>query len=157
MPLERQNQTQSLDTLGIAFGFAVPMAFSAQTNSIPAVAWLLYLVTILWALVYDTMYAMVDKEDDLKIGVKSTAILFGQYDRQIIGLLQITILVLLVMIGKTLGLGSFYNIALMVAAGLSVYQQKLIFQRDRALCFKAFLNNHWFGMAVFVGLLLDYL
>jgi len=143
--------------LGIAFGFAVPMAFSAQTNSIPAVAWLLYLVTILWALVYDTMYAMVDKEDDLKIGVKSTAILFGQYDRQIIGLLQITILVLLVMIGKTQGLGSFYDIGLMVAAGLSVYQQKLIFQRDRALCFKAFLNNHWFGMAVFVGLLLDYL
>lgn len=143
--------------LGIAFGFAVPMAFSAQTNSIPAVAWLLYLVTILWALVYDTMYAMVDKEDDLKIGVKSTAILFGQYDRQIIGLLQITILVLLVIIGKTQGLESFYDIGLMVAAGLSVYQQKLIFQRDRALCFKAFLNNHWFGMAVFIGLLLDYL
>jgi len=121
------------------------------------VAWLLYLVTILWALVYDTLYAMVDKEDDLKIGVKSTAILFGQYDRQIIGLLQIAILLLLLMIGKIQGLGSFYNIALMGAAGLSVYQQKLIFQRDRALCFKAFLNNHWFGMAVFIGLLLDYL
>jgi len=143
--------------LGIAFGFAVPMAFSAQTNSIPALAWLLYLVTILWALVYDTMYAMVDKEDDLKIGVKSTAILFGQYDRQIIGLLQFAILVLLVIIGKTQGLGIFYHIGLMVAAGLSVYQQKLIFQRDKTLCFSAFLNNHWFGMAVFLGLFLDYL
>lgn len=141
--------------LGIAFGFAVPMAFSAQTNAIPAVAWLLYLATILWALVYDTMYAMVDKEDDLKIGVKSTAILFGNKEREIMATLQVIILALLISIGKLQGLGNFYYAGLAVAAGLFVYQQKLIFHRDKALCFKAFLNNNWFGLAVFVGLLLD--
>lgn len=143
--------------LGIAFGFAVPMAFSAQTNAIPVVAWLMYLATILWALVYDTMYAMVDKEDDLKIGVKSTAILFGDKDREIMAALQLVILALLLGIGKMQNLGSFYYTGLAVAAGLSVYQQKLIFQRDRVLCFKAFLNNNWFGLAVFAGMLLDYL
>jgi 4-hydroxybenzoate polyprenyltransferase len=142
--------------LGIAFGFAVPMAFSAQTNAIPFVAWLMYLATILWALVYDTMYAMVDKEDDLKIGLKSTAILFGDKDREIMATLQIIILILLIAIGQMQNLGSFYYAGLVVAAGLSIYQQKLIFHRDRALCFKAFLNNNWFGLAVFVGLLLDY-
>lgn len=142
--------------LGIAFGFAVPMAFSAQTNSIPLVAWVMYLATILWALVYDTMYAMVDKEDDLKIGVKSTAILFGNKDREIMAALQIIILALLISIGKMQDLGGFYYAGLAVAAGLSLYQQKLIFNRDRALCFKAFLNNNWFGLAVFVGLVLDY-
>lgn len=143
--------------LGIAFGFAVPMSFSAQMNEIPFVAWVMYLVTILWALVYDTMYAMVDKEDDLKIGVKSTAILFGDKDRKIMAVLQIIILGLLISIGKMQNLGGFYYAGLAGAAGLSVYQQKLIFNRDRALCFKAFLNNNWFGLAVFVGLLLDYL
>ena len=142
--------------LGIAFGFAVPMAFSAQTNAIPLVAWVMYLATILWALVYDTMYAMVDKEDDLKIGVKSTAILFGAKDREIMAILQIIILALLIGIGKMQNLGGFYYAGLAVAAGLSIYQQKLIFHRDRALCFKAFLNNNWYGLAVFVGLLLNY-
>jgi 4-hydroxybenzoate polyprenyltransferase len=143
--------------LGIAFGFAVPMAFSAQTDSIPPVAWLMYLATILWALVYDTMYAMVDKDDDLKIGVKSTAILFGENDRLIMGFLQIIILGLLVIIGLMQNLGGFYYAGLFAAAGLSVYQQKLIFHRDRALCFQAFLNNNWYGLAVFLGLMLDYL
>ncbi len=143
--------------LGIAFGFAVPMAFSAQTNAIPFIAWVMYLAVVLWALVYDTMYAMVDKEDDLKIGVKSTAILFGNHDREIMAALQLLILALLLSIGKMQNLGSFYYAGLAVAAGLSVYQQKLIFHRDRALCFKAFLNSNWFGLAVFTGLLLDYL
>jgi 4-hydroxybenzoate polyprenyltransferase len=142
--------------LGIAFGFAVPMAFSAQTNTIPSVAWLMYLATILWALVYDTMYAMVDKADDLKIGVKSTAILFGDKDREIIAALQIIILALLISIGKMQALGHFYYSGLSVAAGLSIYQQKLIFQRDKILCFQAFLNNNWFGLAVFAGLLVNY-
>lgn len=143
--------------LGIAFGFAVPMAFSAQTNAIPFVAWVMYLAVVLWALVYDTIYAMVDKEDDLKIGVKSTAILFGEKDREIMAILQVIILVLLISIGQMQNLGGFYYAGLVAAAGLSVYQQKLIFHRDRALCFKAFLNSNWFGLAVFVGLLLDYL
>lgn len=142
--------------LGMAFGWAVPMAFAAQTNTIPGVAWVLYLAVLLWALVYDTMYAMVDKDDDLKIGVKSTAILFGAYDRHIIGVLQLLILVLLVVVGRMQGLAWPYYLGLLVAAGLSAYQQKLIFHREKGLCFQAFLNNNWLGMAVFVGLVLAY-
>ena len=142
--------------LGIAFGWAVPMSFSAQINAIPMVAWLMYLAVILWALVYDTMYAMVDKDDDLKIGVKSTAILFGKYDRHIMAVLQIIILALLVVIGILQHNGWAYYMGVMCAAGLSVYQQHLIFHRDKALCFKAFLNNNWFGLAIFMGLLVDY-
>jgi 4-hydroxybenzoate polyprenyltransferase len=143
--------------LGIAFGWAVPMAFSAQTGTIPAVAWVLYLAVILWALIYDTMYAMVDKDDDLKIGVKSTAILFGDYDRHIMALLQIIMLGLLIIVGYMQQLGWLYYGGLLFAAGLSCYQQKLIFHREKAHCFQAFLNNNWFGMAVFAGLALDYL
>ncbi len=143
--------------LGIAFGFAVPMSFSAQTNTIPTVAWIMYLAVMLWALVYDTMYAMVDKEDDLKIGVKSTAILFGDKDREIMAGLQLVIISLLIYIGLHQNLGSFYYIGVAIALGLSVYQQKLIFNREKALCFKAFLNSNYFGMAVFLGLFFDYL
>ena len=143
--------------LGIAFGFAVPMSFSAQTNAIPLVAWIMYLAVMLWALVYDTMYAMVDKEDDLKIGVKSTAILFGDKDREIMAGLQLIIIALLIVIGQMQQLGVFYYAGVAIAFGLSVYQQKLIFNRDKALCFKAFLNSNYFGLAVFVGLALDYL
>jgi 4-hydroxybenzoate polyprenyltransferase len=143
--------------LGIAFGWAVPMSFAAQTNEIPFVAWTLYLAVILWALVYDTMYAMVDKEDDLKIGVKSTAILFGQYDRQIMGGLQLVILLLLFCVGQMKALGSFYYLGLIAAAGFAIYQQKLIFKREKSACFKAFLNNNWFGFVIFIGLMLDYL
>ena len=142
--------------LGIAFGWAVPMAFSAQTNSILPVAWVMYLAVVLWALVYDTMYAMVDKDDDLKIGVKSTAILFGDYDRQIMGALQVIILGLLIAVGQMAHTGWPYYLGVLVAASLSVYQQKLIFHREKTLCFKAFLNNNWFGLAVFAGLLVDY-
>jgi len=142
--------------LGIAFGFAVPMAFSAQTNSIPLVAWVMYLAVMLWALVYDTMYAMVDKEDDLKIGVKSTAILFGDKDREIMAILQVIIIALLVVIGQIQALGGFYYGGVAIAAALSIYQQKLIFHREKVLCFKAFLNSNYFGMAVFVGLVLAY-
>ena len=143
--------------LGIAFGFAVPMSFSAQTNTVPMVAWIMYLAVMLWALVYDTMYAMVDKEDDLKIGVKSTAILFGEKDREIMAGLQLIIITLLIVIGLMQQLGGFYYAGIMVASGLSVYQQKLIFNRDKVLCFKAFLNSNYFGLAVFSGLVLDYL
>ena len=143
--------------LGIAFGWAVPMSFSAQTNQIPDVAWVMYLAVVLWALVYDTMYAMVDKEDDLKIGVKSTAILFGAYDRQIMATLQMVIIALLVVVGLMQQLNWPYYIGVVVATCLSVYQQKLIFHHEKAHCFKAFLNSNYFGMAVFIGLLLSYL
>jgi len=142
--------------LGIAFGWAVPMAFAAQTNTISLVAWLMYLAVVLWALVYDTMYAMVDKDDDLKIGIKSTAILFGDYDRQIMAVLQLIILGLLIAVGLIITAGWAYFAGLTVAAGLFVYQQTLIFNRDKVLCFKAFLNNNWFGVSVFVGLAVDY-
>jgi len=143
--------------LGIAFGWAVPMTFSAQINSIPVVAWVMYLAVVLWALVYDTMYAMVDKDDDLKIGVKSTAILFGDYDRHIMAILQLIIIGLLITIGQMKHLSWPYYGGVLVAAGFSVYQQKLIYHREKVQCFKAFLNNNWFGVAVFVGLVIDYL
>ncbi len=142
--------------LGIAFGWAVPMAFSAQLNSIPAVAWVMYLAVVLWALVYDTMYAMVDKEDDLKIGIKSTAILFGDYDRTIMAILQMIILMLLMAVGQLQQLSWLYYSSVLIAAGFFAYQQRLIFHRDKEKCFKAFLNNNWFGLVIFVGLLLDY-
>lgn len=142
--------------LGIAFGFAVPMAFAAQTNEIPLLAWVLYLAVVLWALVYDTMYAMVDMDDDLKIGVKSTAILFADKEREIIALLQIIIIGLLVWVGFMAQRGLFYYLGLALASGWFIYQQKLIFHRVKADCFKAFLNSNQFGLTVFVGLLLDY-
>jgi 4-hydroxybenzoate polyprenyltransferase len=142
--------------LGIAFGWAVPMSFSAQINSIPAVAWVMYLAVALWALVYDTMYAMVDKNDDLKIGVKSTAILFGDYDRHIIAIFQMIIIGLLITVGQMKHLSWPYYSGVLAAAGFSVYQQKMIFHREKALCFNAFLNNNWFGIAIFAGLVMDY-
>lgn len=143
--------------LGMAFGFAVPMAFSAHLNAIPMVGWVLYLAVIVWALIYDTMYAMVDKDDDVKIGIKSTAILFGDHDRLIIALLQIIMLSLLIFVGYMQGLGWFYYGGLLIAASLAAYQQKLIFHREKTLCFRAFLNNNWFGLVIFTGLVVDYL
>lgn len=143
--------------LGMAFGWAVPMAYMALQGTVPAVGWLLYLVAIIWALVYDTEYAMVDREDDLLIGVKSTAILFGRQDRLIIGLLQLTMLVLLVLVGVEVGLGLPYYLGLGMAGLLFVRQQALIWKREPAACFTAFLNNNCVGMAIFFGLLLDYL
>ena len=143
--------------LGLAFGWAVPMSFAAQTGTIPAVAWSLYGATILWALVYDTMYAMVDREDDLRIGVKSTAILFGDLDRITIAMLQVFMLLMLYAVGRQQGLQTPYFLGLAAAAALGAYQQVLIARRDRAGCFAAFLNNHWLGGVVFAGLALNYL
>lgn len=140
--------------LGLAFGFAIPMAFSAQTDSIPLISWEIYLTAFLWAFVYDTMYAMVDRDDDLKIGIKSTAIIFGKYDKLIIGILQITILILLAHIGFSTKLNYLYWIALSVAAILFIYQQSLIFDRDRTKCFQAFLNNNYVGAIIFIGIAL---
>lgn len=143
--------------LGAAFGWAVPMAFAAQTGEVPRVGWLLFVATILWATAYDTMYGMVDREDDLKIGVKSTAILFGESDRLIIAIIQVVLLLALVLAGQAAGLGVYYYFGLLLATTLLVYQQYLIRERRPAACFKAFLNNNWFGAAVFGGIVLDYL
>lgn len=143
--------------LGAAFGWAVPMAFAAQTGTVPKVGWLLFVATILWATAYDTMYAMVDREDDLKIGVKSTAILFGESDRVIIAVIQVLLLLALVLAGQAAELGGYYYFGLLLAAVLAVYQQYLIREREPASCFKAFLNNNWLGAAVFGGIAIDYL
>lgn len=143
--------------LGAAFGWAVPMVFAAQTNSVPPIAWLIFTATVLWATAYDTMYAMVDRDDDLVLGVKSTAILFGEADRQIIALLQFMLLICLVMIGYQAQLGLPYYTGLLIAACFSLYQQYLIRYRDRDGCFRAFLNNNWFGATIFAGILLHYL
>jgi 4-hydroxybenzoate polyprenyltransferase len=142
--------------LGIAFGWSIPMAFAAQTNSIPPIVWWLFITNVLWAVVYDTMYAMVDREDDLVIGVKSTAILFGQADKMIIAGLQISVLLLLLWIGQHENLGILYYLGLLAASGLSIYQQWLIKDRNPQLCFQAFLNNNWFGAAIFAGIAAHY-
>ena len=143
--------------LGMAFGWAIPMAFAAQTGSVPKVAWLMYVINVVWSVVYDTMYAMADREDDIKAGVKSTAILFGDADRVIIGILQATVLLGLFLLGQQLGLGEAFYVSLVVVVTLGVYQQYLIRQRQPAQCFKAFLNNNWLGAAVFAGLVISYL
>jgi len=143
--------------LGMAFGWAIPMAFAAQTGSVPKVAWLMYVINVVWSVVYDTMYAMADREDDIKAGVKSTAILFGDADRVIIGILQGMVLLGLFLLGQQLDLGLAYYLSLAVAVALGIYQQFLIRQRQPALCFKAFLNNNWLGAAIFAGLVLSYL
>ncbi len=142
--------------LGAAFGWAAPMAFAAQTGTVPQLAWLLFTANVLWSTAYDTMYAMVDREDDLKIGVRSTAILFADQDRVIIAILQAMVVLALVLIGAQLQRGAWYFIGLAVAAGLATYQLVLIRDREPAACFKAFLNNNWFGAVVFIGLVLDY-
>lgn len=143
--------------LGVAFGWAVPMAFAAQTGEVPAVAWLLLLAVVLWALAYDTMYAMVDREDDVRIGVKSTAVLFGHADRAIIAGVQTLLFVLLAFIGQRVGLGVYYYLGLVTATLFALYQQYLIRDREPQHCFQAFLNNNFFGAAIFVGIFLDYL
>jgi len=142
--------------LGAAFGWAAPMAFTAQANEITPVTWLIFMATVLWATAYDTMYAMADREDDLKIGVKSTAILFGEADKLMVALLQVMLLLDLYFIGRQSELGLFYNISLIIAAGFAGYQQYLIKDRKPELCFKAFLNNNWFGMVGFIGVVVDY-
>ena len=138
--------------LGMAFAWSVPMAYAAQTGGIESNAWLLYCATVVWVVAYDTMYAMVDRQDDLQIGVKSTAILFGPYDRQIIAGLQLTFIVLLVSIGVRCTFSFTFYTGVTVAAVLCLYQQWLLKDRQPAHCFKAFLNNHYVGMAVFAGI-----
>ncbi len=142
--------------LGLAFGWGIPMAFAAERNDLPPVAWLLLIANILWSAVYDTMYAMVDREDDLRIGVKSTAILFDDADRLIIGVMQAMMLLTLWLVGSREHFGIYYHFGLLVAAGLCVYHQYLIRDRDPDGCFRAFRHNNWVGAAVFAGLALNF-
>ncbi|KUJ84060.1 4-hydroxybenzoate octaprenyltransferase [Microbulbifer sp. ZGT114] len=143
--------------LGAAFSMGIPMAFAAATGEVPAVAWLLYTANLLWTVAYDTFYAMVDRDDDLKIGVKSTAVLFGEMDRTMTAALQLMVLFALMLAGQRFELGTIYYLGLAVAACLFGYQQWLIRNRERDACFRAFLNNNWVGAAVFAGIALHYL
>ncbi|ROP60247.1 4-hydroxybenzoate polyprenyltransferase [Enterobacter sp. BIGb0383] len=143
--------------LGAAFGWSIPMAFAAVGETVPLSCWLLFLTNILWAVAYDTEYAMVDRDDDLKIGVKSTAILFGRYDKLIIGILQLAVLVLMVLVGWLNALGGIFYAAVAVAGALFIWQQKLIAGRERDACFKAFMNNNYVGLVLFLGLAISYL
>lgn len=141
--------------LGAAFGWAIPMAFAAVSESLPLSCWLMFLANILWAVAYDTQYAMVDRDDDVKIGVKSTAILFGRYDKLIIGMLQAGVVALMVAIGVLNSLGGPWYWAILLAAALFVFQQKLIAGREREACFRAFMNNNYVGLVLFLGLMLS--
>ena len=142
--------------LGAAFSFGIPMAFAAQRNELPSALWLLFLGNLLWTVAYDTQYAMVDRDDDAKIGIKSTALLFGDADRLIIAVLQGMSLLAMFMAGARFELGLYYNLALAVAATLFAYHQYLIKEREVAACFKAFRHNNWVGMAIFIGIVLNY-
>ena len=142
--------------LGLAFGWAIPMAYTAQTNALPSLeGWLLYAAGICWSVAYDTMYAMADRDDDKAIGVKSSALLFGKYDRPLIAVFQLSTLAFLFIAGHLMTLGSFYYGGLAVAIIFSIYQQYLLRNRSPELCLRAFNNNNYFGMAVFVGLFID--
>jgi 4-hydroxybenzoate polyprenyltransferase len=143
--------------LGLAFSWSVPMAFAAQSGELPAVAWVLFAAGVLWTTAYDTIYAMVDREDDLVIGVRSSAILFGRADRGIVAALQAGAIALLAVAGWLAGLQHWYWLGLAIAAATAAHQQVLIRHRDPQQCFRAFLNNNLFGLAVFGGLLLDFL
>lgn len=142
--------------LGMAFGWAIPMAFAAQNNAVPAIAWLLFLANILWTTAYDTFYAMADREDDLLAGVKSTAILFGDDDLVIIGILQFSFLLLMLLIGSQLDMSMSYYIGLLLAGSLSVYQYKIAKNKEPAQCLRAFLNNNWVGAVIFLSIVLHY-
>ena len=142
--------------LGIAFSWSIPMAFAAQREALPPSLWLLFTGSLLWTVVYDTKYAMVDREDDLSIGIKSTAILFGESDRLIIAVLQLLCLAALALAGKQFGLGGPYYLGLLAAAGLFAYHLYLIRDRDEAACFKAFKHNSWVGLVIFLGIAASY-
>ncbi len=141
--------------LGAAFAWSIPMAFAAQTNSLPSSIWLVYTTVVVWTVSYDTFYAMVDRDDDIKIGVKSTAVLFGENDRMIIGSLQIFTIVALMMMGSRFGLQYIYQTSVVIAAGFFAYQQYSTRNRERDKCFTAFLNNNYVGMVIFAGIALD--
>lgn len=143
--------------LGIAFGFGIPMAFAAQHGTVPFIAWLLLLANVFWAIAYDTEYAMVDRDDDIKIGIRSSALFFGRYDVVAIMACYSAMLLILAYVGHRLHLHWPYYIGLLVAAAIAVYHYGLIRTRDRTACFKAFLHNNWLGAAIFIGLVASYL
>ncbi len=149
--MKRVTQLPQL-VLGMAFSMAIPMAYAAQLNIVPPVAWLLFATNLLWTMAYDTLYAMVDRDDDLQIGIKSSAILFGRFDKIAIGLLQLISLLLLLLIGCISQMAGVYFIGVLLAGILFVYQQYLSKDRDRQACFKAFLNNNWVGFVLFLGI-----
>jgi 4-hydroxybenzoate polyprenyltransferase len=142
--------------LGAAFGWGVPMAWAAQTGEVNSITWLLYTANLLWTVAYDTMYGMADREDDLKIGVKSTAILFGDADKLIIGILQLLFISTMWLIGINLEFSTIYFIGLVLAAILLAYEQAMIYYRLPDYCFHAFLHNHWVGAVVFYGIMAHY-
>lgn len=143
--------------LGIAFGWSIPMAFAAILGCIPPIAWLLLAANIFWAIAYDTEYAMVDREDDLKIGIKSSAITFGRFDVLAVMICYALTLLLLTVVGKWLLLGASYYFGLMIAVAIAIYHYFLIRTREKSKCFQAFLHNNWFGLSVFAGLCSHYL
>jgi 4-hydroxybenzoate polyprenyltransferase len=144
--------------LGISFGgWSVPMAFAAESGTVPRVAWVLYIAAVMWAAIYDTMYAMVDREDDLKVGVKSSAILFADMDKLLIGVMQAMMLFALVLAGRSMKFGQWYDAGVIGAGLLFLYQQWLIRKREPAGCLKAFFNNQYVGAVIFVGIMLQYL
>lgn len=142
--------------LGLAFGWAVPMAFVAQMGGVPRLGWVLFVTAVLWAVIYDTLYAMVDRDDDLKIGVRSSAVLFADMDRLLIGTMQAIMLFALMLIGQQLKFGNWYLASVVAVAVFFVFQQWLIRNREANACLRAFLNNHYVGMAIFIGILLEY-
>jgi 4-hydroxybenzoate polyprenyltransferase len=143
--------------LGAAFSWGMIMVFAEAKGDVPLVAWLLFIANLLWTVAYDTMYAMVDREDDLKIGVKSTAILFADNDKRIIGFLQLMTIAILFTVGELQAFGWPYQLSLVIASGFFAYQQILIAGRERERCFNAFLHNHWVGLIIFVGISIEYL
>ncbi|QYJ82024.1 4-hydroxybenzoate octaprenyltransferase [Shewanella aegiceratis] len=143
--------------LGVVWSWSIPMAYAAQLGTVPVEAWWLFAANWCWTVAYDTMYAMVDRDDDLKVGIKSTAILFGRFDRQIIGLFQLAALGCFIMAGLSADRGLVFALGILTFIGFGLYQQKLIFDRERAPCLQAFLNNNWAGMVLFVALGADYL
>jgi 4-hydroxybenzoate polyprenyltransferase len=156
-PFMKRHTHLAQTVLGAAFSWGGMMAFTAQTGALPAQAWLLYVANVLWTVVYDTEYAMVDRGDDLRLGLKSTAILFADADRVIIGFLQALFLLTLSLSAQHFGLGWIFQLGLVGAAGMFVYQQTLIRHRERDACFAAFLHNHWVGMLIFAATALDLL
>ncbi|MDD5181464.1 MAG: 4-hydroxybenzoate octaprenyltransferase [Gallionellaceae bacterium] len=142
--------------LGIAFGFGIPMAFAAQLGKVPGVAWWLLLANVFWAIAYDTEYAMVDRDDDIRLGIHSSALFFARYDVLAVMFCYAATLLILALAGNTLHLGMAYYFGLLIAAGIAAYHYTLIRGRQREACFKAFLHNNWLGAAVFAGIALDY-
>ncbi|MFC1665092.1 4-hydroxybenzoate octaprenyltransferase [Pseudomonadota bacterium] len=143
--------------LGLAFSWGIPMAFAAQSNAVPAVAWWLLLANFLWVVAYDTLYAMVDREDDLRVGIKSIAILAGDFDRWLVAVGHLGMLLTLVVVGLQLELNVYFFTALVLALGMVFYQLVISWERDRQRCFEAFLSNAWMGTVIFLGILLAYL